>query len=207
MVDIDVQITASAPSGPPSVELLSVTSNEPDDVPDSGDGTTTGDIQPDGAGLALRAERDGSGDGRIYTITYQATTSNGTNLITTASTVVVVPHAQGMPIEPLTVLVSREADGAVLSWNEIPSAIEYDVVRGRLAAIVDRGNRIELGEVVCIQSDSTAASTAGSADADVPVSGEVYFYTVQYTDWQGSSSYGTESARKPRQPTIGDCNE
>ena len=44
-------------------------------------------------------------------------------------------------------------------------------------------------------------------DAEIPPSREIYFYTVQYTDWQGSSSYGTESANKPRQPTTGGCPE
>jgi hypothetical protein len=77
----------------PSVELLSVTSNEPDDG--LGDGDTANDIQGTSFGIddrefALRAERSGIGSGRTYTATYGATDASG-NAADEASAHVIVP--------------------------------------------------------------------------------------------------------------------
>jgi pimeloyl-ACP methyl ester carboxylesterase len=79
----------------PSVELLSITANEP--VNGTGDGNTVGDIAgadfgTDDRAFSLRAERSGTGTGRIYTITYRARDAAGNT--TTASATVTVPHNQ-----------------------------------------------------------------------------------------------------------------
>ena len=72
----------------PTVTLVSVTSNEPDNG--LGDGDTANDIViVDDTTLELRAERSGSGTGRIYTITYRATDDCGNT--TTTSAAVTVP--------------------------------------------------------------------------------------------------------------------
>ena len=88
-----VQVTDNCPGV--SFALTSVTSNEPDNG--LGDGDTTGDIQDATLGtpdteISLRAERQGSGDGRIYTVTYTATdaSNNGDQAVA----VVVVPKSQ-----------------------------------------------------------------------------------------------------------------
>lgn len=74
-------------------KIDSVESNEPDDAPGAGDGHTTGDFEITADGkLFLRAERDGKGSGRIYTITYTATDGSGNQ--GTASASVAVPHDQ-----------------------------------------------------------------------------------------------------------------
>ncbi|MEE9617046.1 MAG: ExeM/NucH family extracellular endonuclease, partial [Anaerolineae bacterium] len=76
----------------PAVALLSVTSNEPDDG--LGDGDTPDDIViVDDFTFELRAERSGTGDGRIYTITYEVTDACGNSTVATAT--VTVPHNQG----------------------------------------------------------------------------------------------------------------
>lgn len=74
------------------VELVSVTSNEPDN--DLGDGDTANDIviNPDGT-ILLRAERAGSGSGRVYSINYVATDIGGNKTFGTAE--VVVPLNMG----------------------------------------------------------------------------------------------------------------
>lgn len=74
------------------VELISVTSNEPDDG--LGDGDTENDIviNPDGT-ILLRAERSGGGNGRIYSINYVATDMGGNQTYGTAE--VVVPLNRG----------------------------------------------------------------------------------------------------------------
>ena len=85
MATIEATITTNATS----VELVSITSSEPG----------SGDI--DGAALGtddrtfrLRAQRNGGGPGRTYTVTYRAT-DTATGASTTATATVVVPHDQG----------------------------------------------------------------------------------------------------------------
>jgi hypothetical protein len=76
----------------PTLTLVSVTSNEPDDG--LGDGDTPDDIVVvDDFTFELRAERSGTGDGRVYTITYEATDACGNSTIATAT--VTVPHSKG----------------------------------------------------------------------------------------------------------------
>lgn len=74
-----------------TLTLVSVTSSEPDDG--DGDGDTVNDIViVDDFTFQLRAERSGTGPGRIYTITYQAVDACGNVSIVTAT--VTVPHNQ-----------------------------------------------------------------------------------------------------------------
>jgi len=76
----------------PTVTLLSVTSNEPDNGED--DGNTVDDIVIiDDYHFQLRAERSDLGNGRIYTITYLVSDANGNETIQSAT--VLVPLNQG----------------------------------------------------------------------------------------------------------------
>ncbi len=115
MVTVAVFIEATdACVAPQNLILLSVTvsSDEPDDAAGLGDGETTGDTHgADGytspvdvtselhynpaterfeGFILLRAERDGNGDGRAYTI--RARVLDNYNNVGNASCVVVVPH-------------------------------------------------------------------------------------------------------------------
>ena len=76
--------------------LTAATSDEPDDAQGGGDGHTTGDIQGALLGTAdtafsLRAERQGGGDGRVYTAVYTATDGSGNEA--EASDEVIVPKS------------------------------------------------------------------------------------------------------------------
>jgi predicted extracellular nuclease len=76
----------------PTLELVSVTSNEPDNG--LGDGDTPEDIVIiDDFTFLLRAERAGTGEDRVYTITYQAIDACGNS--TMVSVTVTVPHDKG----------------------------------------------------------------------------------------------------------------
>jgi hypothetical protein len=82
--------------GPFTISLVSVTSSEPDNG--TGDGDTVGDVQGADVGAAdfdfqVRAERSGSGPGRVYTVVYRVVDAVG--LETTATTFIKVPHDQG----------------------------------------------------------------------------------------------------------------
>jgi uncharacterized protein len=73
----------------PAVTVVSAMSSEPDDAPGDADGNTTHDVMVlDEDTLKLRAERDETGSGRVYTITFRATDDCG-NSATDSATVTV----------------------------------------------------------------------------------------------------------------------
>jgi len=93
-VDAILDIQDCDPS--PTVELVSVTSNEPENG--LGDGDTAPDISganlgTDDRSVKVRAERSGTGTGRVYTFTYRVTDASGN--FTDATATVTVPHDQG----------------------------------------------------------------------------------------------------------------
>jgi len=90
--------TTDACDDKPAIRLLSIKSNEAVDA--GGSGHTSPDIQDAAFGtddrqFSLRAERSGSGIGRVYTITYEAKDKSGN--ATTGSVDVTVPRNQGQP--------------------------------------------------------------------------------------------------------------
>jgi hypothetical protein len=194
----------------PSIVLASIVSSEPDDAVGDGDGGTTGDIQDASIGtpdfqVLLRAERDGNGPGRTYTIAYRAVDHSGNTA--GASAQVAVPHDMSQGVEPLD-FVMEDARSTTLIWGPVEGARHYDVIRGDLANLSIDGSRIDLGQVVCIAQDTTATTTIGHEDTAIPEPGQVFFYAVQYNDGREDSSYGSESAGRARVvgPNRGDCS-
>jgi M6 family metalloprotease-like protein len=94
MAPIHAAVTVADGCDPaPHFVLTSITSNEPDNG--LGDGDQPGDIQGASTGtpdvdFMLRAERSGTGGGRVYTVVYTVTGCSGDS--STASATVVVPH-------------------------------------------------------------------------------------------------------------------
>ncbi|MFC2001986.1 6-bladed beta-propeller [Chloroflexota bacterium] len=91
-----VEITATVDVGDiydlePTVVLTSIESNEPDNG--KGNDIEGAEFGTEDYTFLLQAERDGSGDGRIYTITYTVTDAAGNSAIGVA--IVTVPHDQG----------------------------------------------------------------------------------------------------------------
>jgi hypothetical protein len=78
-----------------NVVIDQVTSDELDDATGGGDGNTVNDIQiaANCKSVQLRSERAGSGDGRVYIITFRLTDTHGN--VTTATARVLVNHDQG----------------------------------------------------------------------------------------------------------------
>ena len=87
-VTVNATVTASDQTSP-TVTLVSVTSDEPDNGADDGD-TTDDIVIVDKDTFKLRAERSGVGDGRVYTVTYRATDACGNSTIDTATVTVPV---------------------------------------------------------------------------------------------------------------------
>jgi hypothetical protein len=188
-----------------TVVLDSVSGNESDDG--EGDGNTVADIQGALLGTGdvsfeLRAERRSDGDGRIYTVAYKAT--DGAGNVTPATREVLVPHDQGGIVDPIRITLDHSSTGTVVSWGAAPDARFYNVIRGRLADVVDAGPFINLGPVVCLDSASLDTSTEGRGDAELPAQGEAFFYLVEYDDGV-ASSYGSESVGAPEVPASGAC--
>ena len=144
----------------------------------------------------------GGGGGRIYTAIYTATDGNGNQA--SAAGFVVVRHDQGGSVDPLAVQLSATQAGTLVSWSEVPSALSYDVISGRLGNITPTNTVIDLGPVVCIEDESPDASTAGAEDPGLPEPGTAFFYLVEYYDGT-TSTFGTESASLPRAPGPGSC--
>ena len=95
MVDVTAGLDVQE-CGAFTVTLVSVTSNEPDNG--LGDGDTADDVQgadngSDDRGFQVRAERSGTGSGRIYTVVYRVVDAGG--LATDVTKEIRVPHDQG----------------------------------------------------------------------------------------------------------------
>jgi PKD repeat protein len=89
---VEASVTAQDAGDPsPTITFVSITSNEPDNG--KGDGNTINDIViVDDFTFEFRAERSGNGEGRVYTITYQATDVSGNSA--QASATITVNHNQ-----------------------------------------------------------------------------------------------------------------
>jgi hypothetical protein len=96
MVDIQAAVTINDIGDPnPNWKLVSITGSEPEHGPGKkhspdiiGHEPGTPDLE-----FQLRAERLGKGNGRVYTITYQAADSSGNTVL--AEAIVTVPHDMG----------------------------------------------------------------------------------------------------------------
>jgi len=76
----------------PSTEVVGVAVSEPDDVQGSGNTSPDYEVTSDGR-VFVRAERSGTGQRRIYTVTFKAEDASGNASFASAD--VVVPHDKG----------------------------------------------------------------------------------------------------------------
>ncbi len=177
--------------------LVSVSSSELDDDAGGADGTTVDDIQDVVVGtrdvdFLLRAERSGGGEGRAYTLTYESADEHGNSTLTTA--MVLVPHDMGGVTEPLILDVDHSDEGTVVSWDEVPGAIHYNIVQGDVGNMKRSSKSFHMGSLECLASGTAATSVRTTADPDP---GQTLFYLVEYDDGL-PSGFGTESAALDR---------
>ena len=113
MVDVTVNYTAT--DNCPGLNcVLSVTSNEP--INGTGDGDTSPDWEiVDAHHVRLRAERAGTGSGRIYTIT--VTCTDASNNVTTKTTNVVVAHNIGAPVSRAAFKINTPVNFSGTFWD------------------------------------------------------------------------------------------
>ena len=200
-------IDADDDCGEPAIMLESIVSSEPDDAAGLDDGNTRDDIADavygtDDRAFLLRAERDGRGEGRTYTVTYRALDASGKDARAVAT--VIVPHDRAGVTEPVEISLTQTANGTVVDWGPVPGALSYSVVRGTMSTVRPNNAETNLGRAVCLEAGSIDLTTAGREDAEQPIAGDCFFYLVGYNDgWV--SSYGEASAVKPRTVASGGC--
>ena len=118
-----------------------------------------------------------------------------------------VPQALSCTLEVRDTEARQISTGAtVLLWPPVlsPSSAcvtSYDVIRGR-SSLVTPG---DLGDVICLENDSTDTTTFGDSDPEPPQPGELFFYLVRPNGPLGSANYGGASSGAVRRPTTGDC--
>jgi hypothetical protein len=192
------------------IELVSVTSSEPDDVTGGSDGSTSADIQGAEIGTSdptvlLRAERDGKGPGRVYELHYRAIDRAGN--ATPAFAVVTVPHDQGQGPEPLLMRLQPTATGATsqrIYWPAVTGATGYDVIRGTLSQVHQQSGVTILGDVAVLARSTSQTSLTEPSNAPVPPVGQGYFYLIQQRTDRGGVGWGSEPAPWPREPSACD---
>jgi hypothetical protein len=207
---VPIRISAQASdlcSAAPAALLVSALSSEPDDASGEGDGSTTGDLRgadlgtPD-AEVLVRAERAASGTGRTYDLRYRSTDAAGN--VGEGVLRIRVPRTDPSGIDPLQLHLNGGVASAsqMISWDAVPSATGYDLIRGDLSQVMRQPDFISLGVVaVLARGISDNSLIEPSVDQAVPPIGKVFFYLGQYRLSDGSASgYGTESAALPREP-------
>ena len=206
-VDIEANVSALGGCAPRSIVLESVVSDEPADIAGASDGRTSVDIRDANletldAQFQLRAERDREGDGRTYQLVYRATDCAGR--VARSSQAIEVPLAIDGAVEPLQIEVTfdRSLRTTVLTWPEVPDALHYSAIRGKLPRLRETAGAFELGATICLADRATTTRVADDLD---PSPGDAWFYLVGYTDPFGFSGYGTESAELPRVAQPAGC--
>jgi hypothetical protein len=105
---------ADACDAAPSVAVVSVSSDQPDDAPGGGDGSTSQDVIFGASGFCVRAERGKTQ--RTYTVVVAAEDGAGNTAL--AELAIVVPHSSqpGCPALPDSDFIDDEAAGAACSF-------------------------------------------------------------------------------------------
>ena len=210
MVPVHVQVAAQDLCSPVTqIVLSSIESSEPDDAAGLTDGATANDIQGTDIGafdtdVLLRAERDGQGPGRVYTLLYEAT--DGAGNAASGLATVTVPHDEGQGPEPLLMRVEPGGTPGMvrLYWPAVPDAVGYDVISGALSQISVQNGSLALGPVEVLARGTTDTEVSEGALGVIPSTGEGLFYLIKSRTARGGVGYGTESAPWPRVPSTCD---
>ncbi len=206
MVQVDTDIYVWDLCDPfPSVILVAINTNEPDDASGNGDGSTTGDIvvqetEQTAGRVMLRAERAGGGYGRIYEFIYRATDASGNRM--PGFGLVTVPTQLKGRAEPviLRAAVASDGGGLALYWNGVEEATGYDVIAGDLSATRVMDGYLSLGHVEVLAADAAQTYLYVGNFLPTPAVGQVHFFLVQPRIDGVGTGYGTESAPLPRAP-------
>ena len=109
-----------------------------------------------------------------------------------------------------TLTVSDTAATPLVTFDPVPGAATYDILRGALGALTPGAGVIDLGAVVCLENDSPDPTTGpagptGHADAQAPAPGTGFFYLFRAATAGAGSAYGADALCRPRLAASGDC--
>jgi Tol biopolymer transport system component len=95
----------------------------------------------------------------------------------------------------------------LVSWEAESGPIRYDVIRGDVADLATGAGSVDLGNVVCLENDSSDLSTRGDEDIVTPSPGQAFFYLFRGSQGVavGPGSYGAGSSGDERIPGAGGC--
>jgi hypothetical protein len=101
-----------------------------------------------------------------------------------------------------SLVVEGSGGATTLTWWPLEEASAYDVVRGGLNALRDSGGDFGASVNSCIADDTEVTS---AEDAEVPASGDGFWYLVRGVNCVGPGSYdtGEPSQSGSRDPGIG----
>ncbi len=93
------------------------------------------------------------------------------------------------------------ASASELSWNAVPGALSYDVLRGDLDALFANGGDFSSAVEICLADDHGGLSLAHGAD---PAAGQGFFYLVRANAADGAMTYNglTGGQAEPRDDEI-----
>jgi hypothetical protein len=170
-----------------TITLLSITSDEPDNG--TGDGDTADDIQDADYGtgdfdFSLRAERQGGGDGRIYTVCYLATAGA---VADTVCATVTVPHDQSGHA-----LLSKAGAGATLVIYGTAEASVRMIVGGSVTLVNDASQQVTLSSSPAYadqNGDGIEDAVFAVTPAECGTLGARKSAVALYARWLGSGGY------------------
>ena len=102
------------------------------------------------------------------------------------------------------------AAATIVSFDPVPGAASYDILRGSLDALAADAGTVALGTTVCLENDSPDTTTGpagppGNPDTQAPAAGTGYFYLFRAAPAGAGSAWGADALCRPRFVTAGDC--
>jgi len=136
----------------------------------------------------------GTGTGTLTIVGDGAACDDGLGC-TTGETCAAGVCGGGTPNPPGELQNAQFTNATTLTWDTIPNAPHYDVLRGELSALpVGPGG----GDEICFDELATALVF----DAAIPPSGTGFWYVVRGSNACGIGSYGTRHDLTPRTSTT-----
>jgi subtilisin family serine protease len=99
----------------------------------------------------------------------------------------------------------RKLSRAIVSWERVEGASAYDLVRGSVSNLAGSDEGALLGPLTCLANNTSATSSEGTPDLDLPAPGRAFFYLMRPVDGSVPHDYGVSSDGNQRQPGPGDC--
>src|SRR5262249_21240041 len=98
-------------------------------------------------------------------------------------------------------ITTLAANGDTLSWDALPGASAYDIVRGGLGTLTRAGGGFASSTEQCV-ADNAIPTTV--VDAGTPALGSGYWFLVRGVTCGGNGTYDSDGSQvAPRDPGIG----